>query len=341
MTAKTFNPNDPATAGSNIFGLPYEASEAELVILPVPWEATVSYGSGTAHAPEAIMEASMQIDLFHPLLPQLWKKKMAMATIENTLLKLSKDTRKQSKQIIDQIINGRKPAARELQRVNEACEEMISFVKQQAAEYISKGKTVATLGGDHSTPLGLMQMLSAKHKFGILQIDAHCDLRNAYEGFRYSHASIMFNALKEKNIVSLTQVGIRDYCEEEVEYISKSKGRVKVFYDRDIQHGKFNGTAWGKQVEKIISTLPDKVFISFDIDGLSPDHCPHTGTPVPGGLSFAEATYLIETLAKSKKQIIGFDLNEVSPGKSEWDANVGARLLFQLCCAYFINRKKK
>jgi agmatinase len=152
----------------------------------------------------------------------------------------------------------------------------------------------------------------------------------------------MYNALKNQNITALTQVGIRDYCQEEIEYIGNSRGRVRTFFDRDIQMAKIEGMSWAKECDRIIATLPDKVYISFDIDGLSPELCPNTGTPVPGGLSFAEAIFLIERVALHKKQIIGFDLNEVSPGSDgDWDANVGARLLFQLCCVYFINKEKQ
>jgi agmatinase len=339
---KIFNPNAPGTVVSNVFGLPYSANEAELVIIPVPWEATVSYGAGTIHAPEAILEASKQIDLYHPLVKEVWKYKMAMCEEEPSIRKLSKETRKLSKEIMETLSKGKQVSAKKAAKVNEACEAMVQSVNIQATHWIKKGKFVATLGGDHSTPLGLMQALASQHQFGILQIDAHCDLRNAYEGFKYSHASIMYNALKEKKITSLTQVGIRDYCEEEMSFIAKNKSRIKVFFDRDMQQAKMEGTPWLKLVAAIIKTLPEKVFISFDIDGLTPDHCPHTGTPVPGGLSFAEVTYLIEKVAQSGKQLIGFDLNEVSPGKQdEWDANVGARVLFLLCCSWMMNRKKK
>lgn len=339
MADKNFNPNNPGAADSNLFGLPYNEKESELVILPVCWEATVSYGAGTANGPEAILEASKQIDLYHPLIKEVWKRKMAMVEADNGLKKQSKQMRKLAEDIIDSWTNGETPSQKKLNKVNAACADMVEKVRKQSENLLKQGKLVATLGGDHSTPLGLMQALAAKKKFGILQIDAHADLRNAYEGFTYSHASVMFNALKEKNILSLTQVGIRDYCEEEVKLIEKSKGRIKTWYDRDIQFAKIKGTTWATQVSAIIKNLPDNVFISFDIDGLTPDHCPNTGTPVPGGLSFAEVSYLIEQLALSKKRIIGFDLNEVSPGKDDWDANVGARVLFMLCCSTLLNLK--
>jgi len=336
----TFNPNDPGGADSNIFGLPYTTKEADLVLLPIPWEATVSYGAGTAKGPAAIMEASKQIDLFHPLINEMWNKKMAMDDIPVAISRLSAATRKKAIKIIDSILAGKPVNKKAQDEVNVACEKMIAEVGKQAEKFIQSKKAVANVGGDHSTTLGLLRTLAKNNSFGILQIDAHCDLRKAFEGFEYSHASIMYNALKETNIRSLTQVGIRDYCDEEVQYIKNSKNRVKVFFDRDNQYEKIKGENWAAICKRIIATLPQNVFISFDIDGLTPDHCPNTGTPVPGGLTFAEASYLIEQTAL-QRNIISFDLNEVSPREDEWDANVGARVLFQLCCAYFISKERK
>lgn len=338
MTQPDFNPNDPGAADSNLFGLPYTVKDAELVILPIPWEATVSYGAGTAKGPAAILEASKQIDLFHPLLDKVWTKRMAMDEIPFSIYRKSNESRTKVKKILQQITDGKPIDKKLLKEVNAASASMVADVEVQAQKLLTKGKAVAALGGDHSTPLGLMRALAQKNKFGILQIDAHFDLRNAFEGFEYSHASVMYNALKLKNVQSLTQVGIRDYCDEEVQYIRQSKGRVKVFFDRDNQIHKMKGGSWDDICKKIIATLPENVFISFDIDGLTPEHCPHTGTPVPGGLTYAEAVFLIEQVAQ-KRKIISFDLNEVSPREDEWDANVGARILYQLCCAWFVSQK--
>ncbi|MFN8310382.1 MAG: agmatinase family protein [Chitinophagales bacterium] len=336
----SFNPNDPGSADSNVFGLPYTVDESDLVLIPVPWEATVSYGAGTLHGPNAVLEASKQIDLFHPLLKEVWLRKMAMDQQDESLILKSNAAREKATVIMDQLVNGLQVNELLRSEVNAASQYMIDWVKKQASAQLAKGKAVATVGGDHSTPLGLFHALSENHQFGILQIDAHCDLRKAYEGFTYSHASIMYNALEEiPAIEKLTQVGIRDYCEEEAAYIRDAKGRVQTYFDRDLQLQKFQGRNWAAIVAEIIKTLPEKVFISFDIDGLTPDHCPNTGTPVPGGLQFAEAVYLLEEVAKNRT-IIGFDLNEVSPGDDEWDANVGARMLFALCCCYWISRER-
>jgi agmatinase len=204
---------------------------------------------------------------------------------------------------------------------------------------LNQNKLVALLGGDHSTPLGLMQALSEKYSsFGILHIDAHADLREAYEGFEFSHASIMYNAIKLPQVTRLVQVGIRDYCVAENQLI-KSDARITTFFDREIKQSQFEGVTWSVTCDKIIEALPERVYLSFDIDGLDPKLCPHTGTPVPGGLEFEQSIYLIEKLVHSGRTIIGFDLNEVAPGNDEWDANVGARLLYRLSNLCLVSNK--
>src|SRR5690606_32239570 len=118
---------------------------------------------------------------------------------------------------------------------------------------------------------------------------------------------------------------------QEHEVVKNAGDRVKVFTDLDLKAGIFSGASWKEQCDTIIEALPQKVAISFDIDCLYQWYCPNTGTPVPGGLSYEQATYLLSALANTSKEVIGFDLVEVSPGDTDWDGNVGARLLFHLC----------
>ena len=170
---------------------------------------------------------------------------------------------------------------------------------KKSLEFINKGKIVGLVGGDHSTPLGYIKALSETYKeFGILHIDAHADLRDSYEGFKYSHASIMFNALKINNLKSLVQVAIRDFCEDEINIVKNDK-RIKQFSDNLIKENTFEGKTWEQQCNHIIESLPEKVAISFDIDGMYPWYCPNTGTPVPGGFSFEQAAYLLSKLANT------------------------------------------
>jgi len=330
-----FDPNSPATSGSNIFGLPFNENNAKLIIMPIPWEVTVSYRKGTAKAPLAVLEASYQVDLYDPAIKDAWKLGIFLQEFPADIYISNKKLRKKAEKYIQWLINGQTPDFQEKMEyyrnsINEACRELHSYVKTSALDLLKKNKIVAMLGGDHSTPLGLIQALAEHHgKFGILQIDAHADLRIAYEGFEFSHASIMHNALKIENVTHLVQVGIRDYCEQENDYIISEK-RIHTFFDRDIKHQKFSGTTWHHICQQIINQLPDSVYISLDVDGLDPKLFPNTGTPVPGGMEFEEIIYLIELIANQNKKIIGFDINEIVAGKDEWDANVGARLLYRI-----------
>jgi len=141
----------------------------------------------------------------------------------------------------------------------------------------------------------------------------------------------MYNALKLPGVSRLVQVGTRDYCDEELGVAKRAMGRVVTWFDEDLKAQLYEGKTWSQLCDQIIADLPENVYISFDIDGLDPQLCPNTGTPVPGGLDFPMATFLLKKLASSGRKIISFDLNEVSPGSTDWDANVGARLLYQLC----------
>ena len=328
-----FDPNSPGQAG-HIFGLPFTEENAQVIIVPVPWEVTVSYTGGTATAPQAILDASTQVDLYVRHIKDAWKLGICMLPFPQEVLEESNALRKLARQHIEAIEAGQTAINTIItDQVNKGCENLTVYVKNITQKYLKKNKLVGLLGGDHSTPLGFLQALSEQHdRFGILVIDAHADLRKAYEGFTYSHASIMYNALKLPAVAKLVQVGIRDYCEEEERLISDARGRIKVFYDEDIKYAQYQGKTWSSICETIINELPDNVYISLDIDGMDPKLCPHTGTPVAGGFDFHQVTLLLNMLARSGKKIIGFDLNEVAAGETdEWDANVGARLLYQLC----------
>lgn len=328
----SFDPNGLGKKG-NLFGLPVEYSEAQLIIIPVPWEVTVSYREGTANAPNAILKASTQIDLHHHSINNAWQSSIAMLPISNELLTENKSLRQLAKSHIQALEEGAaiESGSLVIKKINEASENLNIYLKNLSTQYLKEGKLVGVLGGDHSTPLGLLRALATKYdRFGILQIDAHADLRKAYEGFTYSHGSIMYNALKLPSVARLVQVGVRDLCEEEVQVIDRSMGRVKTFYDQDLKALLYEGETWKAICAEIIKELPNYVYISFDIDGLDPKLCPNTGTPVPGGLEFSQAAYLIQELVKSGRKIIGFDLSEVAPSNNEWDANVGARMLWEL-----------
>ncbi|HLF52959.1 agmatinase family protein [Flavobacterium sp.] len=335
---KNFDPSQPGLADESIFGLPFTAEESEIIIIPVPWEVTVSYGAGASDGPEAILDASFQVDLHHQEFPELWKLGMFLDLSTETAQWADDSVRFKAlaQPIIEALENGEKiennlALKRDLDSINNVCHELNDAVRARTLHWMSKGKKVVLLGGDHSTPLGYYQALATHHDdFGILHIDAHMDMRIAYEGFEYSHASIMYNALKIPQISKIVQVGIRDFCEQEVDVVMAEK-RVVVHTDIDLKAETFKGVTWEQQCDTIINALPQKVTISFDIDGLCFWYCPNTGTPVPGGITFEQATYLLSKLADSSKEIIGFDLVEVAPGDDDWDGNVGARMLYHMC----------
>ena len=332
-----FDPSQPGLADESIFGLPFSAEQSEIIIIPVPWEVTVSYGAGASDGPSAVLEASFQVDLHHQLYPELWKLGIYLDLNEQTENWANDSTiyKLMAQNIIHALESGEKIEDNkilnaDLENINSRCEQFNLEVKNKTLHWLNQGKKVALLGGDHSTPLGYYQALATKHNdFGILHLDAHMDLRIAYEGFQYSHASIMYNALQIPEISKIVQVGIRDFCEQEVNVAQNN--RVIVHTDLDLKAETFEGKTWQQQCDKIISELPQKVIVSFDIDGLQSWYCPNTGTPVPGGLSYEQATYLLTKLANSNKEIIGFDLVEVAPGDDDWDGNVGARMLFEMC----------
>jgi agmatinase len=341
MMEQSFNPSAAASSDTGVFGLPCKAEQAQIILIPVNWELTVSYGKGTFNGPEAIDQASRQMDLYNHDHPKLWEKGIWMDSFPEELKALHQSLKPDAAAIIQAIesgeMNAESPHFKELyQRIARGGEQLNTWVRERIAFWKKQDKIVGLVGGDHSTPLGYHTYLAEwGDNYGILTIDAHLDLRKAYEGFEYSHASIFYNALKYNTISGIVHVGIRDYCHEEVEFIAANSERVQVFYDREMRKQLFEGTSWMHLTDQMIAALPQKVYISIDIDGLDPKLCPHTGTPVPGGLQFEEVMYLLNRLKSSGKEIVGFDLCEVAPNpvnnEDEWDGNVGARILYQLC----------
>lgn len=342
MASKTHSSFDPSLTGSaadGIFGLPYTAEQARLHLLPVPWEVTTSYGSGTSKGPEAILKASPQIDLFDLDFGKAYEVGYYLHELPENLLNLNDQLKPLAHKIRDELEQAGEVTEAShvhLTKVNEGCDEMVRWVYSRSTEILKQGKMLGLIGGDHSSPEGAIKAIAHQQKaeWAVLHIDAHADLRNAYQGFKHSHASIMYNVMTaDWKPNQLVQVGIRDFCEEEYE-MAQSRKDIRSFYDSKLKEELFSGKSWAHLCQEIIYGLPPNIYISFDIDGLMPNLCPHTGTPVPGGLSFEQANFLIGSVVHSGRRIIGFDLNEVAPGpnpEEEWDGNVGARLLYKLC----------
>lgn len=340
---KKFDPTTTISSDFGIFGIPLSEEDCRLVLLPVPWEVTTSYGQGASNGPRIIRQASEQIDLFDFETGNAFEAGYFMREISKDVQSKSAQFKALAQQVIalkTELSDDAETIHRLTAEVNAASKELTQWVYTQTKSILDSGKLFGLVGGDHSTPLGAIQAICERHsdngqsQVGILHIDAHSDTRRAYQGFEQSHASIMYNVmnlpLKPKKLV---QVGIRDFCEEEYNFI-QSRSDIKCFFDIATKQRLLKGESWASIAADIVGELPQKVYISFDIDGLDPRFCPSTGTPVIGGLSADEVFFLFNLLAQSGRQIVGFDLNEVSTGEadeSEWDGNVGARMLYKLC----------
>lgn len=327
-----FDPDAAAGAASGIFGLPFSSEDSYVVVVPVPFEATTSYGGGTSKGPEAVFEASKQVDLFDHETGKPYASGIAMLDIPENVLDWNRSAKKLAAKVIEQggvVDDDTREAA---EKVNEYGEVVNRWVYAQTSALLHARKMPVTLGGDHSVPFGAIRAYAEAYPgLGILHLDAHADLREAYEGFTWSHASIFNNVMtKIEGVGRLVQVGVRDFGQSERKMIEDSNGRIVTFYDADLASRKEDGVPFAKLADEVVAALPETVYLSWDIDGLDPMLCPGTGTPVPGGLSWNEAIGLLRAIKRSGKRIVGLDLCEVSPGQSEWDANVGARLLYKM-----------
>lgn len=332
-----FDPSAAAAADSGIFGLPFGTDEAKVVILPVPFAATTSYGGGAQDGPRAIFEASRQVDLFDVETGRPYESKIAMLPISEEILAWHGEARREAEKVIavGGVVKGDAALEHATFRVNQLSDAVNDLVYGTTKDLLARKKIVGLIGGDHSTPFGAIRAFAEAYPgLGVLHVDAHADLRVAYEGFTHSHASIMHNVMSRiPGVARLVQVGIRDLSEDEFTAIQSSDGRIITHFDADLARLRFGGETWSQIVDRIVRDLPKEVYVSFDIDGLDPTLCPHTGTPVPGGLSFQEANALVAAVVRSGRIIMGFDVNEVAPapdGRDEWDGNVGARLLYKL-----------
>jgi len=327
-----FDPDAAAPAESGIYGLPFAAADARVVVIPVPYEATTSYGGGTSNGPAAVLEASKQVDLYDRETGRPYAAGIAMLDIPKKIVRWNREAKALAQPVIERggAVDRKTKAA--VEKVNAISASVNEWVYAQTLSLLVQKKMPVILGGDHSVPFGAIQAYADHFPgLGILHLDAHADLRDAYEGFTWSHASIFHNVMtKISKVGKLVQIGVRDLGSAESRMIDGSKGRITTFFDSDLAARKEEGTPFATIADQIVATLPDDVYLSWDIDGLDPTLCPSTGTPVPGGLSWNEAIGLLRAIRRAGKRIVGLDLCEVAPGETEWDANVGARLLYKM-----------
>ena len=244
--------------------------QAAFAVLPAPYEKTVSYGSGTAKGPEAILTASEQLETWDG---QSNPSSLGIHTYA----------------AVD--CSGEAEAA-------------INNIAEAVKHILDAGSMPVVLGGEHTITYGVIKgyLDAGISDFGVVQVDAHADLREAYEGDPLSHASVMKRICDQG--IPLYQLGIRAYCEEEK---AVRENNPRIYYkDADELVPK------GVNSIQLPSEFPEKVFFTVDIDGLDPSVFPSTGTPVPGGLGWYQTLSLFESVAR-QRQIIGFDLMEFSP----------------------------
>lgn len=342
---KKFDPNAAAKPGAGIFGLENSVQDSAIVLIPVPWEVTTSYGGGTAKGPSQILKASAQVDLYDIDAVDPYAAGICMLPLNKKIVSLNQKMRPMALSALKRggfFDTDSKAEKKKQIQINKASDDLNKMVYDETQKLLKQDKIVGVVGGDHSVPFGTIKALSEKFpKMGILHFDAHSDTRIAYEGFEHSHASIFHNVLtKIPNVSKIIQVGIRDFCEEETQVVANSNEKIQVFLDAEMTRAKAAGRKIHDIAKIIVQTLPSEVYVSFDIDGLDPKLCPGTGTPVPGGLEYNEAILIIREVFASGRKIIGFDVNEVSnTNGGEWNANVGARLLYKLCTFALLSNK--
>jgi agmatinase len=281
---------------SNYFGLPEEFSSPEnskVAIVPVPYEATTSYGKGTKNGPSAILEASQQVELFDD---ELWIEpyKIGIQTVQ----------------------------AVEMAPVTAETEHPFKELRDAVRPIIEFGKFPVIVGGEHSLSLGSVAACADRYPdLSILQIDAHADCRDSYEGNPYSHASVTYHIYKGLPNPLVTQVGIRNISAGEVAWMEEEKPRINIFWARNMDRWNFN---------EIISTLSDNVYLTIDLDGLDSGIMPSTGTPEPGGMSWYQLTDLIKLLCV-RRNVVAADIVEMAPIKGLHAPDfLAAKLLYKL-----------
>lgn len=319
---------------SGIFGLDYTIENSGVIIIPAEFDATTSYKKGTAKAFDYILEASKQVDLFDLNYGNIYERGICVDNRDRIEIQ---DLNKKASRSVNWSRYGHSIYRDD---VNKYCNELNELVYNRTKEYLDSNKKTVVIGGDHAVSFGAIKAYAEKYNnLSILHIDAHMDLRMAYEGFTWSHASIMYNVIEKTHIQRLIQAGIRDFSLEESIYAFK-QGRdkygmnmINTIYQSNISRDLFNGITFNNITKDILADLTDNVYVSLDIDGLDPVYCPNTGTPVPGGLTFDQVVYILSKVRNSghvnERKIVGFDI--VETGAGEYDGNVTSRLLYKLC----------
>ncbi len=276
------------TEAANFGALPEEYSnlkDSSIVIIPVPYDRTSTWIKGADKGPAAIIEASANMELYDIETDfEVYKK----GIFTDAAMKLRENP-----------------------------EEMAEQVKEKVGSYIKRGKFVVVAGGEHSVSIGAIGAFAEKHKkLTVLQLDAHCDLRDEYNGSRYNHACVMARA---RELAPIVQVGIRSMDFSEKRFVNKDN----VFFAEDI----YNKRDW---INKVVARLSDEVYITIDLDVFDPSVMPSTGTPEPGGLLWYDVLALLKAVC-SRKNVVGFDVVELCPNENNKAPDfLAAKLIYKL-----------
>jgi agmatinase len=286
---------------SNFLGLEKKYSDyvtSHVVVLPAPYEHSVSYGGGTRSGPKTILDASHYVEFYDEEMKREFQKEHSIVTIQPLNFKGKKD------------------------------KDALAMIESAVRSLLHESKFVVTLGGEHTISAAPIKAYLEKFPdLSVLHIDAHSDLRMEYEGNPYSHACVMARVCEFLNPRRLVQVGIRAQCSEEARFIVEHQ--VQTFYANDIRNGKFNSPSADWQ-DAVVKKLTDNVYISFDVDGFDPSIMPATGTPEPNGLNWHETMVLLRKVGE-RKEIVGFDVVEFAPIKGLHHADeTAAKLVYKI-----------
>lgn len=270
--------------------------DSKITIVSAPYEHTVSYGGGAAYGPEAIIEASSQVEFYDDEFDNELCFDLGIATLEPINF--------------EDKVDG----------------DALDLIYNQVKELLDLGKFVVTLGGEHTISTAPIKAHFEKYpNMSVLQFDAHSDLRHSYQDSLYSHASIMARVAEFVPTKHITQVGIRAQCIEESQFIKEN--HINTFYASGIRNAKY-GENW---VKSLVDTLQKEVYITFDVDAFDPSIMPTTGTPEPDGLIYSDALNIFKEIRKQGKQIIGFDIVELAPVEGIHHTNLTvARLIYKM-----------
>ncbi|GAB4270463.1 MAG: agmatinase [Candidatus Promineifilaceae bacterium] len=281
-------------------GLPLEATavdHARVLVLPMPLEATVSYGGGTAAGPAAIIDASHQVELYD----REFGRELALEYGIHTLPPVD---------------------------VTGGVETAVQAIETAVSQAARTGKFIVGLGGEHTVSVGFGRGLLAAlgGPITIVQLDAHSDLRDSYEDSPYSHACIARRLVEEAGVEQILQLGIRSVCPEEVAFAADNPEKIRVWYSEDVHNGRWQ--------EEFISRIQDRrVYLTLDVDGLDPSIIPATGTPEPDGLTWQETLTILRTLSRHA-HIIGMDCVELAPAPGLHMADFATAKLVYKTIAY-------